>query len=84
MESAVAALPAEGMASFVSPSSFALEVAIANPRALKLPVGSRDSSLTHNALSPNRSPSRLAGTSGVVDSPKDTIFAGSITGSSSA
>ena len=42
---AAAALPAEGMATVVAPSSRARATAMARPRALKLPVGLRLSSL---------------------------------------
>ena len=45
--------PTESRA-LVAPSSFARETAIARPRALKLPVGFRPSSLTSNRFRPNR------------------------------
>ena len=44
---ALAALPAEGMASLRMPSSTAMETAQERPRALNEPVGLRPSSFTH-------------------------------------
>jgi hypothetical protein len=44
--SAPPAFPADGAAIFLTPSSFAIETAIAMPRALKLWVGFSDSSFT--------------------------------------
>ena len=42
---APAAFPADGMASFFNPNSFAMLTAALSPRALKDPVGLVDSSL---------------------------------------
>ena len=47
-----AALPAEGTAIFVMPSSRAIEIAAVIPRALKEPVGLRPSSFTQRSAAP--------------------------------
>src|ERR1039458_2770670 len=70
---ALAALPAEGIATLRMPSSTHIEMAQAKPRALKDAVGFNPSSLTQSASAPNRAPSRLVRTSGVQPSPKLTI-----------
>ena len=68
--SAPAALPAEGAASARAPSAFAIETASDIPRALKDPVGLRDSSLM-------KSPSP-AGNRGVKPSCSVTANSGSM------
>src|ERR1700704_347861 len=73
---ALAAFPAEGIATFLMPSSTALEIAQDRPRALKEPVGFRPSSLTHRSLAPTRLPRRLVRISGVMPSPNDTMDSG--------
>ena len=57
--------------------------AMVMPRLLKLPVGSRDSSLTHSRDSPRNAPSRGQGSSGVMVSPSVTGWASSGKGSNS-
>ena len=59
------AFPAEGAASFVTPSSFAIDTAHDMPRALNVPVGFWPSSFTQSLSTPSRSPSRGVGRSGV-------------------
>jgi hypothetical protein len=66
-------LPAEGIASFPSPSSRATETAQERPRALNEPVGLRLSSLIQSWAAPSASPMRDARTSGVMPSPSETI-----------
>ncbi len=58
-------------------------MAAAIPRLLKLPVGSCDSSLTHNFFKPSCAPSRGQGKSGVIPSPSVTGSTSSGSGSSS-
>src|SRR5580700_5788982 len=82
--SAPAALPAEGIATLVIPSSTHIETAHDNPRALNDPVGLMPSSFTHRSLAPSRAPRRLAWISGVMPSPRLTIAAGFETGSTGA
>ena len=77
------ALPAVGAATRRIPNSLALLMAMAIPRALKLPVGKRLSSFTQSSRTPNAAASRGVETSGVTVSPSDTILAGSLTGSNS-
>ena len=82
-EAAEAALPAEGSAIAVAPSSFARETAQPSPRALNEPVGFLPSSFRSRPASPSASPARRAGTSGVMPSPSEIMLAGSRTGSTS-
>ena len=70
---ALAALPAEGIATFLMPSSTHMETAQESPRALNEPVGFRPSSFTHRSSAPMRAPSRRVRTSGVMPSPSETI-----------
>ena len=81
--SAEPALPADGMAIFVTPSSLAFETAADSPRALKLPVGLSPSSFIQMRLEPAWRCKASAGSSGVVPSPSVTMFASSRTGMSS-
>ena len=61
----------------------AIVTAIAMPRALKLPVGKRLSSLISRFSKPNSAPNCLAGKMGVMVSVSETMFAGSSIGNSS-
>src|SRR5579863_5822377 len=70
---ALAALPAEGIATFLIPSSTAIEIAQERPRALKEPVGFSPSSLIHRSSEPTRAPRRRVRIKGVMPSPSDTI-----------
>ena len=72
---ALAALPAEGMATFLMPSSTHMETAHESPRALKEPVGFKPSSFTQSDSAPRRDASRRVRTSGVQPSPNDTMDA---------
>ncbi len=81
---APAALPADGIATFCTPSSTHIEIAHDNPRALNDPVGLIPSSFTHRSLAPSRAPNRLVLISGVMPSPRLTIAAGFDTGSTGA
>ena len=56
---ALAALPAEGIATFLMPSSTHIETAQERPRALNDAVGFSPSSFTHSCSAPMRAPSRL-------------------------
>src|SRR5258708_34173641 len=71
--SAPAALPAEGTASFLAPRYLAIATATAIPRALKLPVGVCDSSLTQRRFRSHRAAIRGAVSSGVHPSPRAKI-----------
>src|ERR1700689_3098270 len=81
---APAALPAEGIATFLTPSSTHIEIAQDNPRALNDPVGLIPSSFTHTSDAPSREPRRLVWISGVIPSPSETMAAGFETGSTGA
>ncbi len=81
---APAALPADGIATLVIPSSTHIEIAHESPRALNDPVGLMPSSFTHRSFAPSRAPSRLVWISGVMPSPRLTIAAGFDTGSTGA
>ena len=70
--SALPALPAVGMATAGTPKWESIVTAQPRPRALKLPVGFRPSSLTYSALTPHAAPRRSALSSGVWPSPKVT------------
>src|SRR5204863_7898638 len=72
---ALAALPADGIATFLMPSSTHMETAQESPRALKEAVGFRPSSLTQSASDPMRCPRRLVWISGVQPSPSVTMEA---------
>ncbi len=77
---ALAAFPADGIATFWIPSSRHIETAQLSPRALNDPVGFSPSSFTHRWSEPSRAPSRRACTSGVQPSPSvttDSAAAGS-------
>ena len=71
------ALPAVGMASAADAELLGHGDAIASPRLLKLPVGSRDSSLTSRCDRPKSSAQPRAVDSGVIVSPSETIRSGS-------
>ncbi|SPE27673.1 hypothetical protein SBA3_1380008 [Candidatus Sulfopaludibacter sp. SbA3] len=75
-------MPAEGIATFLIPSSTHMEMAQESPRALKDAVGFMPSSLTHRASAPTRAPSRLVRIRGVHPSPRDVmaLSAGGSTG----
>src|SRR4051812_2967354 len=79
---ALAALPAEGIATFEIPSSLHMGMAQASPRALNDAVGLTPSSLTHSASAPIRAPRRRARHRGVQPSPRVTMdsLAGGKTG----
>lgn len=81
---ALAAFPAEGIATFLTPNSLHIEMAQDSPRALKLPVGFTPSSFTHNCSHPNDAANRGVLTNGDHPSPKDTMLAGFFTGSTGA
>ena len=70
---ALAALPAEGMATLRMPSSTHIETAQESPRALNEPVGFSPSSFTQSASAPMRAPRRAVRTSGVQPSPSETM-----------
>ena len=70
---ALAALPAEGMATFRMPSSTHMEMAQARPRALNEAVGFSPSSFTHRSSAPMRAPSRSVRMRGVQPSPSVTM-----------
>src|SRR5665811_1913088 len=72
---ALAALPAEGIATFLMPSSTHMETAQERPRALNEAVGLSPSSFTQSCSAPMRAPSRLVRTSGVQPSPSVTTDA---------
>src|ERR1035441_8886359 len=72
---ALAALPADGMATFLIPSSTHIETAQERPRALNDAVGFSPSSFTHSCSAPMRAPNRLVRTSGVQPSPSVTTLA---------
>src|SRR5579863_5139631 len=80
---ALAALPAEGMATFRMPSSTHMEIAHERPRALNDAVGFMPSSFTQRASAPTRAPSRLVRIRGVQPSPND-VMASSAGGSTGA
>src|SRR5712691_8720634 len=81
---ALAAFPAEGIASFGMPSSTAMETAQDRPRALNEPVGLSPSSFTHRWSAPILAPRRLVRTRGVIPSPNETIDSGFRGGSTGA
>src|ERR1700686_2189302 len=81
---ALAALPAEGIATLRTPSSTHIETAQERPRALNDPVGLIPSSFTHKSRAPSRAPSRRVSSMGVIPSPSETMEAGSRTGSTGA
>src|ERR1700683_1867132 len=70
---ALAALPAEGMATFLMPSSTHMETAQESPRALKEPVGFNPSSFTQSDSAPRRDPKRRVRSRGVQPSPRETM-----------
>src|SRR5215471_2341424 len=72
---ALAALPADGIATFLIPNSTHIETAQERPRALNDAVGFKPSSLTKSASAPILAPIRLVCTSGVQPSPRLTIEA---------
>src|SRR5215471_18635016 len=72
---ALAALPAEGIATFLMPSSTHIDTAQDRPRALKEAVGFKPSSLTQRFSAPMRAPKRRVRNSGVQPSPRLTILA---------
>src|ERR1039457_1824848 len=72
---ALAALPAEGIATFLIPSSTHMETAQERPRALNDAVGLSPSSFTQSCSAPMRAPSRRVRTSGVQPSPSETTLA---------
>src|ERR1017187_9731997 len=72
---ALAALPAEGIATFLIPSSTHMETAHESPRALNEAVGFSPSSFTQSCSAPMRAPSLLVRTSGVQPSPRVTTDA---------
>jgi hypothetical protein len=72
--SAPAALPADGAENFLAPRCFAIDTAMAMPRALKEPVGLRASSFTQTLSS--------TASSGVKPSPSE-VSSPSSNGSSS-
>jgi hypothetical protein len=72
-ESALAALPAEGIARTLTPSSTHMEIAQESPRALKEPVGFSPSSLISRSFAPMRAPVRRTDSSGVIPSPSEII-----------
>src|ERR1022692_173218 len=72
---ALAALPADGIATFRMPSSTHMETAHASPRALNEAVGLSPSSFTQSCSAPMRAPSRFVRTSGVQPSPRVTTLA---------
>ena len=78
---AAPAFPLVGIASLVTPSSLAIETAMQSPRALKEPVGNRPSSLTITRPSPVLNPT--SSTSGVMISPRLTMFSARRTGRNS-
>ena len=67
----------------VTPSSFAMLIAITSPRALNDPVGNRPSSFTHRFAAPLLRPIAVSGMIGVAFSPRLTIFSVRRTGSNS-
>ena len=72
---APAALPADGTATFLTPSSLAIEIAAVIPRALKLCVGFWPSSLMRRfSLIGSAAARRSTLKSGVQPSPRDTVF----------
>ena len=75
--------PAVAIAIRLMPSSFAIETAIARPRALKEPVGSRPSSLIRISPPPIRRSIRGVRSSGVTVSPRLTTFSRRRTGRNS-
>ena len=70
---ALAAFPAEGIASLRIPSSTAIDTAQDKPRALNDPVGFRPSSLIQSCSAPILAPRRAARTSGVMPSPNEIM-----------
>src|SRR5262245_11386058 len=79
---ALAALPAEGIATLPMPSSLHMAMAQDSPRALNDAVGFVPSSFTQRASAPSREPSRRARHIGVQPSPSVTTepLAGGRTG----
>jgi len=75
------ALPAVGTATRLTPNSFAMVMAMVMPRALKLPVGRRLSSLIIRFFTPNSEARRLPGRIGVMVSTRETMLFGSSIGS---
>jgi hypothetical protein len=76
-------LPLVGIAMCLMPSALAIDTAITRPRALNEPVGKRPSSFTRISPLPSLAASFGMRISGVIVSPRLTMFAGSRTGSSS-
>src|SRR5208337_4674222 len=77
------AFPADGIASFRMPNSLAMLAATASPRALKEPVGFRDSSFKYKLGRPSFLPRRRAWISGVNPSPKHNTEESRVTGRTS-
>src|SRR5258705_10820340 len=71
------------MITFLTPSSFAFEIAAESPRALKEPVGLLLSSFTYKFDSPRALPSLGRSNRAVSPSPSETIFCSSNTGKNS-
>ena len=80
----LAALPADGIAIFLIPSSTHIDIAQDRPRALNEPVGLMPSSFTHKCFIPRRAAVRRVEMSGVKPSPSDTRHSGRDTGSTGA
>src|ERR1700722_3145741 len=70
------AFPADGIATFLTPSPTHIDTAQESPRALKLPVGLTPSSFTHRSSLPRRAPRRVVWTRGVMPSPSEIIAEG--------
>jgi hypothetical protein len=70
---ALAALPAEGIATFRMPSSTHMETAQERPRALNEAVGFSPSSFTHSSLGADARAQPPVRTSGVQPSPSVTM-----------
>ena len=81
--SAAPALPFVGIAIRFIPSSLAILTAKESPRALNEPVGKRPSSFTRTRSSPADRRLFLNGMSGVIISPRETIFVLLLTGKNS-
>ena len=80
---ALAAFPAEGIATLRMPNSTHMETAQERPRALNEPVGLMPSSLTQNRA--RRASAKLGGVHmGVMPSPSETMLDGSRTGNTGA
>src|SRR5262249_46837540 len=72
--SALAAFPADGMATLEIPNSRHIEMAQESPRALNEAVGFNPSSFTHSASAPSAAPRRQVRISGVQPSPRETML----------